>query len=217
MSDGAVTALTDINLDIEAGKLICIYGPSGSGKTTLLLTLGGMLRPDTGNVTVLGRDLYGLSRRERAQFRSAQLGFVFQMFHLVPYLTVRENILLPLGQIRGGQDQGPSDCDQMIERLGLAHRAHHKPSQLSAGERQRTAIARATLLRPALLLADEPTGNLDEESAREVHRLLTEYRDAGGTVLLVTHAPTAVTNADRLLRMVDGRVEDDTSLAAGKN
>ena len=205
MSRGPVTALADITLDLPEGKLVAICGPSGSGKTTLLLTLGGMLRPDSGSVTVCGQQLYSLSRRERAHFRAAKIGFVFQMFHLVPYLTVRENILLPMDQKSGQASQRAEACDQMIARLGLEHRAHHKPAQLSAGERQRTAIARATLLRPPLLLADEPTGNLDQQTAGEVYRLLSEYRNEGGTVVVVTHAPDAMSDADQVLKMAEGR------------
>ena len=204
-----VTALNDISLQLEAGKLVCLSGPSGSGKSTLLFTLGGMLRPDSGTVRVLGHDLYGLSKSERAVFRAAQLGFIFQDFHLIPYLTVRENVLLPLGQMKHSARPGLEECKQLLTRLGLAHRMDHKPRQLSAGERQRTAIARATLLKPPVLLADEPTGNLDEDSAGEVYRLLTEYRDQGGTVLVVTHTRSAWSYADQVVQMVEGRLQVD--------
>lgn len=210
-----VTALAEINLDIEAGKLICFCGPSGSGKTTLLFTIGGMLRPNSGKVSVLNRDLYALSKSERASFRATQIGFIFQDFHLVPYLTVRENVLLPLGHLKTSERGGHQDCDQLLERLGLAHRIHHKPSQLSAGERQRTAIARATLLKPPVLLADEPTGNLDEHSAEEVYRVLTEYREQGGTVLVVTHTRSAWTYADQVIQLVGGRVQVDPPVGSG--
>ena len=207
-----VTALADVNLEIEAGKLICLCGPSGSGKSTLLFTMGGMLRPDSGTVRVLDRDLYALSKSERAAFRASQLGFIFQDFHLVPYLTVRENVLLPLGHLRKSAQSNQQDCDQLLARLGLSHRLDHKPRQLSAGDRQRTAIARATLLKPPILLADEPTGNLDEDSAEEVYRLLTEYREQGGTVLVVTHTRSAWTYADQVIQIVEGQLQVNPSV-----
>jgi ABC-type lipoprotein export system ATPase subunit len=174
-----------------------------------------MLRPNSGKVSVLNRDLYALSKSERASFRATQIGFIFQDFHLVPYLTVRENVLLPLGHLKTSERGGHQDCDQLLERLGLAHRIHHKPSQLSAGERQRTAIARATLLKPPVLLADEPTGNLDEHSAEEVYRVLTEYREQGGTVLVVTHTRSAWTYADQVIQLVGGRVQVDPPVGSG--
>ena len=179
-------------------------------KHTLLLTIGGMLRPDAGSAIVMDRDLYALSRRERAAFRATQLGFVFQMFHLVPYLTVRENVLLPVGHHRDSVRTRQHDCDQLLKRLGLAHRMDHTPGQLSVGERQRTAVARATLLNPPLLLADEPTGNLDEDSAAEIYRVLNEYRDQGGTVLVVTHTRSALAHADRTIQLVAGRLQSDS-------
>ena len=208
-----VTALAEIDLEIESGKLICLCGPSGSGKTTLLFTIGGMLRPDSGEVRVLDRNLYTLSKSERAVFRATQLGFVFQDFHLIPYLTVRENVLLPVGHLKNSLSAIPQNCDQLLDRLGLSHRIHHKPRQLSAGERQRTAIARATLLNPPVLLADEPTGNLDEQSAKDVYGLLTEYRDRGGTVIVVTHTRSAWTYADQVIQVAKGRVHVDSSLS----
>ena len=205
-----VTALADINLQLESGTLACLSGPSGSGKSTLLFTLGGMLRPDSGTVRVLEQDLYGLSKSERAAFRAAHIGFIFQDFHLIPYLTVRENVLMPLGQLKHSSRPGLEECEQLLNRLGLAHRMDHKPRQLSAGERQRTAIARATLLKPPILLADEPTGNLDENSALAVYRLLTEYRDQGGTVVVVTHTRSAWDYADQVIQIVAGQLKIDS-------
>ena len=205
-----VTALADINFQLEAGTLACLSGPSGSGKSTLLFILGGMLRPDSGTVRVLEQDLYALSKSERAAFRASQIGFIFQDFHLVPYLTVRENVLMPLGQLKPSARPSFQECEQLLARLGLTHRMDHKPRQLSAGERQRTAIARATLLKPPILLADEPTGNLDEISALEVYRLLTEYRDQGGTVVVVTHTRSAWDYADQVIQIVAGQLQIDS-------
>jgi putative ABC transport system ATP-binding protein len=207
---GTVTALAQIDLEISSGELVCICGPSGSGKTTLLLTIGGMLRPDRGEVHVLGEDLYKLSPAARATFRATKLGFVFQMFHLVPYLTVLENVLLPSGCLAAAERSNQrAAADGLIERLGLWHRSDHKPSQLSAGERQRAALARAMLLGPSLLLADEPTGNLDDESTAEVYRILGDYRDRGRTVLVVTHGPAALKYADRVIRLSEGGVQTE--------
>jgi len=202
---GRVRVLEDLDLQIPAGKLVCICGPSGCGKTTLLMTLGGMLRPDQGKVSVLGEDLYALSNTARASFRATQLGFVFQLFHLIPYLSVLDNILLPAGRLPAHEQPAAREAAiSLIDRLGLANRTNHKPAQLSAGESQRAAIARATLLQPPVLLADEPTGNLDEQSATEVYRILTDYRDRGGSVLLVTHGRDALDHADHMIRFEDG-------------
>ena len=146
---GRVRVLEDLDLQIPEGKLVCICGPSGCGKTTLLMTLGGMLRPDRGKVSVLGEDLYALSSAARASFRATQLGFVFQLFHLVPYLSVLDNILLPAGRLPAHEQPAARErAIALIDRLGLANRTNHKPAQLSAGESQRAAIARATLLQP---------------------------------------------------------------------
>ncbi len=202
---GRVRVLEDLDLQIPEGKLVCICGPSGCGKTTLLMTLGGMLRPDRGKVSVLGEDLYALSSAARASFRATQLGFVFQLFHLIPYLSALDNILLPAGRLPAHEQPAAREAAiSLIDRLGLANRTNHKPAQLSAGESQRAAIARATLLQPPVLLADEPTGNLDEQSATEVYRILTDYRDRGGSVLLVTHGRDALDHADHIIRFEDG-------------
>jgi len=204
---GPVTGLDDVSLEIPAGQLACIFGPSGSGKTTLLMTIGGMLRPGVGSIQINEQDLYRMSSGARAAFRARNIGFVFQMFHLVPYLNVLDNVLLCT---HGSGDTSKQAAVELLERLGLSHRALHKPAQLSTGERQRAAIARATLLKPSVLLADEPTGNLDEDNAAEVTRLLGNYRDQGGTVLVVTHGSDTLEYADRVIRMRDGCVIEDT-------
>ncbi|MEK6249312.1 MAG: ABC transporter ATP-binding protein [Planctomycetales bacterium] len=203
-----VAALDNVSLEFEPGRLVCVYGPSGSGKTTLLMSIAGMLRPTAGKIIVDGTDMYGISGSDRARFRSQNIGFIFQMFHLVPYLNVLDNILLCTHGNSGATKQ---DVTRHIERLGLTHRAGHKPSQLSTGERQRTAIARATLLRPSVLLADEPTGNLDEENASEVHKILSDYRDQGGTVLVITHGKEAMQYADRVIQMREGRITEQNT------
>ena len=176
---------------------MAVRGPSGCGKTTLLLTAGGLLRPDAGKVAVNGQELYALGDEARARIRAANIGFVFQQFHLVPYLSVRDNVLsaalaLPLA------DAGKR-AEQLLDELGLAHRSHHVPAELSTGERQRTALARALLHQPRLLLADEPTGNLDADNGRLVLAKLAEHAHAGGAVLLVTHDADAAAQSHRVV------------------
>tara|TARA_B100000949_G_scaffold136844_1_gene120431 strand:+ start:630 stop:1289 length:660 start_codon:yes stop_codon:yes gene_type:complete len=202
-----VTSLDRFTADIGAGEFVAVRGPSGSGKTTLLLTLGGMQRPSAGLVQFSGRDLYGLSPADRAGLRSAEIGFVFQMFHLVPYLDLMGNVLLA-----SPGKPGPAvrqRAGELLDKLGLAERVSHRPGELSTGERQRLAVARALLNRPKLILADEPTGNLDPENAAEVVRHLAEFHQAGGTVVLVTHGTAADTHADRFLRLRQGRLVAD--------
>ena len=200
-----VTSLDRFTAEVAEGEFVAVRGPSGCGKTTLLLTLGGMQRPSAGSVQLGGRDLYALSPAERAGLRSSEIGFVFQMFHLVPYLDLLGNVLLacpgkPSAEVRrraGG----------LLDELGLAGRASHRPGELSAGERQRLAVARALLNRPKLILADEPTGNLDPENAAEVIRHLAEFHRGGGTVVLVTHGASADAHADRTLRLEQGQLK----------
>ena len=202
-----VTSLDRFTADIGAGEFVAVRGPSGSGKTTLLLTLGGMQRPSAGLVQFSGRDLYGLSPADRAGLRSGEIGFVFQMFHLVPYLDLMGNVLLASPGKPGSAVS--KRAGELLDKLGLAERVSHRPGELSAGERQRLAVARALLNRPKLILADEPTGNLDPENAAEVVRHLAEFHKTGGTVVLVTHGTTADTHADRFLRLEQGRLVAD--------
>ena len=201
---GEVRSLDRLSLEVKAGEFVVLRGPSGCGKTTLLLTAGGMLRPTSGRVTVDGQDLYALSGRERNRFRGQHLGFVFQMFHLLPYLNVRENILLAANANRGNASATRERARDLLKRLGLEPREQHPPAALSTGERQRTAIARALLNQPKLLLADEPTGNLDPGNAAEVFRQFQAFHGTGGTVLLVTHGAGADAHADRVLEMRAG-------------
>ena len=199
-----VTSLDRFTAKVAKGEFVAVRGPSGSGKTTLLLTLGGMQRPSAGSVQLARRDLYALSPAERARLRSSEIGFVFQMFHLVPYLDLLAYVLLacpgkPSAEVR-------QRASGLMDELGLADRASHRPGELSAGERQRLAVARALLNRPKLILADEPTGNLDPENAAEVIRHLAEFHRGGGTVVLVTHGAAADAHADRTLRLEQGRL-----------
>jgi ABC-type lipoprotein export system ATPase subunit len=202
--NGDVRSLDGVSLEVRPGEFLCVRGPSGCGKTTLLLTMGGMLRPSAGRACVDGQDLYALDTRQRARFRSEKIGFIFQMFHLVPYLNVLENVLLAASTRSNGA--APARATELLTELGLAPRLHHTPAELSAGERQRAAIARALFNRPKLVLADEPTGNLDPDNAHAVFRHLREFQRGGGTVVVVTHGSTAEEYADRIIEMRAGKI-----------
>ena len=199
-----VYAVNGVHLHIQRGEFVALRGPSGSGKTTLLLATGGLLMPTSGAVTVDGQVLYALSPEERARFRGATIGFVFQQFHLVPYLSVERNILVPA--IAAPADNARERARALMGHFQLASRARHVPAELSTGERQRVALARALLNGPKILLADEPTGNLDGENAETVLRYLTKFADDGGAVLLVTHDARATRYAHRTIRLWSGRV-----------
>ncbi|MDX9754232.1 MAG: ABC transporter ATP-binding protein [bacterium] len=200
---GPLYALQDINLTIGLGEFVVVRGPSGCGKSTLLLILGGMLRPSAGEIWMRDRSLYSLSRAERARFRATEVGFVFQMFHLVPYLTILENVKLPL---HPGTTTEPGKAQQLLMDLGLGDRLTHRPAELSAGEKQRVALARAMINQPSLILADEPTGNLDPQHAADVLAHLRAYQRQGGTVVMVTHGVQADAMADRIIPMNQGRL-----------
>ena len=202
---GEVAALSTANLLVERGEFVVIRGPSGSGKTTLLLAIGGMQRPSEGRIMVDGTDIYALGEKERARFRAEKIGFVFQMFHLVPYLNTLENVLL--ARTDEDRQNQVKKAGELLDQLGLSGRTHHRPAELSAGERQRAAVARAMLNQPPLILADEPTGNLDPENAAEVFGHLAAYKKQGGTVIVVTHGGTAEQYADRIIHLRDGRLD----------
>jgi ABC-type lipoprotein export system ATPase subunit len=201
---GEVKALEGVSLDIDKGEFVAVCGPSGSGKTTLLMMIAAMLRPSGGTVRFAQRDVYEMTGPARARFRAETIGFVFQMFHLVPYLNVLENVLLAAAVVR--RRNGRIQAEELLQRLGLQHRLGHRPSELSAGEKQRTAIARALLNQPKLILADEPTGNLDPENARCVLRHLQDFQKDGGTVIMATHGPAAQEFATRTVNLREGRL-----------
>jgi len=200
---GEVRALDGVDLRVAEGEFVAVRGASGSGKSTLLLTLGGMVRPTRGRVTVAGSDVYALSPGERARFRAENIGFVFQLFHLVPYLSVLENVLVPTLAASG---RGRASAPELLEGFGLAHRIHHRPAELSIGERQRVAMARALLNRPKLILADEPTGNLDPANATEVMNHLADLHRSGTTIVVVTHEELAARYAQRTVEIREGRI-----------
>ncbi len=201
---GDVAALNDVNVLIEKGEFVVICGSSGSGKTTMLMTIAAMLHPTSGTVSVEQNNLYAMSIQARARFRAENIGFVFQMFHLVPYLNILENILLAGGTVAGNNKN--AKALELIEQFGLSGRNHHKPAELSAGEKQRTAIARALLNNPQIILADEPTGNLDTDNATSVLGYLSEFHKAGGTVILATHGSEAERFADRIINLHNGKI-----------
>lgn len=202
-----VQALKGLSLTVAPGEFVAVTGPSGCGKSTMLLIAGGLLRPDAGRVLVAGEDPYALSADARAEFRGRSIGFVFQQFHLVPYLSVLDNVLAPTLAVSA--ENARPRAHELLERFGLTHRVHHVPGELSSGERQRTALARALLNRPKILLADEPTGSLDAENAGAVLRALGEFADEGGGVLLVTHNSDAARQAHRTIRLKAGELVSD--------
>jgi len=199
---GDVNALSNISLRINKAEFVVICGPSGSGKTTLLMTVAGMLRPTSGVVSIEQNNLYAMSIRARAKFRAQNIGFVFQMFHLVPYLNAAENIVL--AGVAVTSKNRKARTHDLIKKFGLVGRSYHRPYELSAGEKQRTAIARALLNRPKIILADEPTGNLDPDNATSVLGYLSDFHRSGGTVILATHGPTAERFADRIIYLRNG-------------
>ncbi len=201
---GPVHAVAGVSIEARAGEYVAVQGPSGCGKSTLLLMAGGLLTPDSGGVTVDGTGLYRLGDGERAAFRACHIGFVFQRFHLVPYLNVVDNVLAATVALE--IPRARERALELVERFGLAPRAGHHPSQLSTGERQRVALARALLVQPKLILADEPTGNLDGESGAQVLTALAEAAKSGVAVVLVTHDPEAARFASRTIRMRQGQL-----------
>jgi putative ABC transport system ATP-binding protein len=209
VGDQTVHALDDVSLEIAAGDYVSIMGPSGSGKSTLLNLLGLLDRPSDGRYLLNGHDVTSLSDREQARVRNTEIGFVFQMFHLVPRLTAAENVELPLVLAGIDEAQRKPRVEEILEKLGLDNRSHHKPEQLSGGQRQRVAIARATVTGPRVLLADEPTGNLDHKSGQDVIDILEQLNHDGITLIMVTHDPEMGGRARRQLHMLDGRFSVD--------
>lgn len=201
-----VQALGEVSLRVGEGEFVAVQGPSGCGKTTLLLVAGGLLRPSGGQVLIGGQDPYGLSPEGRCRFRAAMVGFVFQRFHLVPYLNVLDNVLAPV--LAKPRSDAADRARELIGRFRLQDRVNHVPAELSTGERQRTALARALLNRPRLILADEPTGNLDRENSEIVLGCLGDFAADGGAVLLVTHDDHTAQHAHRTLQLRAGESLD---------
>ncbi|MDO8546714.1 MAG: ABC transporter ATP-binding protein [Nitrospirales bacterium] len=203
-----VSILDDITLEVPAKQFLAIVGPSGSGKSTLLGLIAGMDAPTAGTIALDGRDITNLSEDELARLRREKVGYVFQSFHLIPTLTARENVAVPLEL--AGDPEAVHKADVLLRAVGLEARGHHYPAQLSGGEQQRVAVARAFANRPAILLADEPTGNLDTATGQQVIDLLIRLnRDHGSTLVLVTHDQALAAYADRVVRLLDGRIASD--------
>ena len=209
LGDSQVYALRNVNLDINPGEYIAVMGPSGSGKSTLLNLLGLLDRPDAGTYQLEGRDVTTLAPDEQAKVRSERIGFIFQSFHLVPRLTAAANIELPLLLAGMPAAERTKRVAQALKEYGLVDRAQHRPNELSGGQRQRVAIARATVQRPAVLLADEPTGNLDRVTGEEVVRLLEALNAQGMTLIVVTHDHALGARARRQIKMEDGVIVSD--------
>ena len=211
MNGTAVRALRGVSLEIASGEYVAIAGPSGSGKSTLLQLIGGIDTPSAGTVEILGVRLDTLSDRELTRLRLTRLGFVFQRFHLLPVLTARENVELPMAEagVRGKERR--DRALELLAYVGLEHRADHRATQLSGGEMQRVAIARALANRPALLLADEPTGELDATTGEEILRLFSRLNADGTTLVVVTHDERLAAQAGRIIHMLDGRIQDSAA------
>jgi putative ABC transport system ATP-binding protein len=210
VGDEEVHALRDINLRIAPGEFVSIMGPSGSGKSTLLNIIGLLDRPSAGVYRLDGVDVTALSDEQQSEVRRQKVGFVFQFFHLVPRLTAAENIELPLVLAGAAPAERAPLVGKLLDEFGLTRRSGHRPDQLSGGERQRVAIARAMIMRPSVVLADEPTGNLDQATGKEVIHLLEELNARGMALLIVTHDPAVGSRARRHIRMLDGCLDSDT-------
>jgi putative ABC transport system ATP-binding protein len=211
---GGVAALRDVDLDIHRGELVAIVGPSGSGKTTMLNVMGTLDRPSAGRVVVDGFGVSDLSDRELSALRARRIGFVFQQFHLAPGVSALDNVADGLLYTGAGLRERRERAEAALRRVGLGHRLTHRPHELSGGEKQRTAIARAVVCEPALLLADEPTGALDSQSGEGVMRLLLDLNETGTTIVVITHEQIVASHLPRQVSMLDGRVVDDRTAVA---
>jgi len=215
--DVLVTAISDISFQIESGEFVGIMGESGAGKSTLLSVMGAMNAPTSGSLTVDGIDIYSLTQEQRADFRREFLGFVFQSFHLLSYLTVVENVMLPLAVVKTARKNKQAMAEEALFSVGLSDKAHRLPGQISGGEKERVAIARAIVNEPPVLLADEPTGNLDTKTTHEIMELLQRLNTEGMTILLVTHSHECAGYAGRILQVSDGRLMKRADSVSGKS
>ena len=209
---GNVTALAKADLRIEEGSFLGIMGPSGSGKSTLLTLLGGLAEPTSGQMLVDEIDVYGLGEEKRADFRREYIGFVFQAYNLIPYLTAIENVMLPLAVTKSSSAEQRELATDALSRVGLDNRVDHLPNQLSGGEQERVAIARALVNHPPLILADEPTGSLDSATSAEIMNLFSELNRQGQTIVMVTHNAEIQHYFDRIVSLKDGLIESDNSI-----
>ena len=203
------TALNEVSFEINEGEFVAIMGPSGCGKSTLLNILGLLDNPTEGSYELLGQEVANLKERERTKFRKGNLGFVFQSFNLIDELNVFENVELPLKYLNIGASERKQRVTEILKRMNISHRSHHFPQQLSGGQQQRVAIARAVVSNPKLVLADEPTGNLDSKNGKEVMDLLTELNSEGTTIVMVTHSQKDASVAQRIINLFDGRIVGD--------
>lgn len=206
-----VRAVHNVSVQVSKGEFVAVQGASGCGKSTLLLIAGALLKPDSGQVQIDGQDPYALNPDARAEFRAGKIGFVFQQFHLVPYLSVLDNVLAPALGVANSKSDVRDRGLSLIERFGLSDRIQHVPSKLSTGERQRVAMARALLNQPQIILADEPTGNLDHQNADALLGYLAEFATGGGGVLMVTHDDRAVARATRVVHLQHGKIVEQKS------
>jgi putative ABC transport system ATP-binding protein len=204
--ESAVKAIFDVTFEIDEGEFVAIMGESGAGKSTLLAVLGAINEPTSGNLVVDDIDVYGLRPEQRADFRREYLGFVFQSFHLVPYLTVLENVMLPLSVVKAGRRVKREMAAEALQQVGLLEKADRLPNQISGGEKERVAVARAVVNKPPVLLADEPTGNLDSGNSKEIMKLLQALNRDGTTIVMVTHSNDCARFAQRTLQVSDGTI-----------
>ena len=209
VGDTLVHALDHVDLEVSTGDFVAVMGPSGSGKSTLMNILGCLDRPDAGEYRLLDKLVSNMPDDELSGLRNRYIGFVFQSYHLLPRMTALENVLLPLRYAKGWVEEGRSRAPELLKSLGLSNRMYHRPNQLSGGQRQRVAIARALIANPPLLLADEPTGNLDSKTSEEMMALFDNLNSIGQTILMVTHEEDIAAHARRLIHMRDGKVVRD--------
>lgn len=212
-----VKVLKGIDLDIERGEYVALMGPSGSGKSTLMNLLGCLDTPTSGSYELNGKDVSNMTDDELAEIRNKEIGFVFQTFNLLPRTTALENVALPMIYAGASKSERTERAKQVLTDVGLADRMDHKPNQLSGGQRQRVAVGRALVNHPSIILADEPTGNLDSKTSEEIMKLFGDIHKAGNTVILVTHEEEIAENAHRIIRLRDGIVESDTKKEVGSN